>query len=388
MRYFFECGNFTDLSHAELVAVFTSYGISPDSIKRLSNFVLLVESSTITFETVQRIFNRLGGFIRYGEVIEDLDIFLKPYLKKEKVIFGISVLGSSDITLRDIQKLANDIKRNFKSSGISSRFLLPKKNELNAAQLSNNSVLENGFELCIFDSTVKRMYGKTLGIQDIGSFVKRDIDRPSVDFDMGVLPQKLARIMCNLTSLKEGILWDPFCGSGTVLMEGAVLGFDVMGTDIDLRALESANKNIQWLSSEGLIVGTKYNIFQLDIHNVERRVLKDIKRTNINCVVCEPFMGPPQRRSLSKSSAQLLLDDVKKLYVSLFTVLDTVASSGFKVVLVIPSYKSNSGWLTFNISELIGKRWEVLNRKYVSGDLKWSRINSIIARNIFILSKR
>lgn len=388
MRYFFECGNFTDLSHAELVAVFTSYGISPDSIKRLSNHILLVESNTITPELTERIFNRLGGFIRYGEIIEDLDIFLQPYLKQEKVIFGISVLGSSDITLRDIQKLANDIKRNFRSNGISSRFLLPKKNELNAAQLSNNNVLKNGFELCIFDSSVKRVYGKTLGIQDVNSFVKRDIDRPSVDFDMGVLPQKLARIMCNLTSLKEGLLWDPFCGSGTVLMEAAILGFDVMGTDIDLRALESANRNIQWLSSEGLIVGNKYNIFQLDIHNVERRLIKDLKRTKINCVVCEPFMGPPQRNILGKNSAQMLLEDVKRLYVSLFSVIESISSSGFKVVLVIPSYKTNSGWLTFNISELIGKRWDVLNRKYVSGDLKWNRINSIIARNIYILSKR
>ena len=232
------------------------------------------------------------------------------------------------------------------------------------------------------------MYGKTLGIQNVESFVKRDIDRPSVDFDMGVLPQKLARIMCNLTGLKEGILWDPFCGSGTVLMEASVLGFDVLGSDIDIRALESAGKNIQWLSEEGLIQKTKYNIFYLDIHNVERRILKDLKRTNINAVVCEPFMGPPQRRAMSTKIASELLDDVKKLYVSLFEVLEDVASAGFRVVIIIPSYKTRDGWLTFNISELIGKRWNVLNRKYVSGDLKWERINSIIARNIFILSKR
>jgi len=144
----------------------------------------------------------------------------------------------------------------------------------------------------------------------------------------------------------------------------------------------------EWLSEEGLIEKTKYNIFYLDIHNVERRVLKDLKRTNINAVVCEPFMGPPQRRAMSTKSASELLDEVKKLYVSLFKVLEEVGSAGFKVVLIIPSYKTRDGWLTFNISELIGKKWNVLNRKYISGDLKWERINSIIARNIFILSKR
>ena len=388
MRYFFECGNFSNISHAELSAVFQSYGISPDSIKRLSNSILLVESNSITKEILQKIFNKLGGFIRYGEIVEDLDSFFKPYLNGEKIVFGISVLGNSDITIKDIQKLANEIKRNLKSNGISSRFLLPKKLELNAAQIVNNNILEEGFELCIFDSSTSRLYGKTLGIQNVESFVKRDIDRPSVDFDMGVLPQKLARILCNLTGLKEGILWDPFCGSGTVLMEASVLGFDVLGTDIDIRALESANKNIQWLSEEGLIEKTKYNIFYLDIHNVERRVLKDLKRTNINAVVCEPFMGPPQRRAMSTKSASELLDEVKKLYVSLFKVLEEVGSAGFKVVLIIPSYKTRDGWLTFNISELIGKKWNVLNRKYISGDLKWERINSIIARNIFILSKR
>ncbi len=388
MRYFFECGNFSNISHAELSAVFQSYGISPDSIKRLSNSILLVESNSITKEILQRIFNKLGGFIRYGEIVEDLDSFFNPYLNGEKIVFGISVLGNSDITIKDIQKLANEIKRNLKSNGISSRFLLPKKLELNAAQIVNNNILEEGFELCIFDSSTSRLYGKTLGIQNVESFVKRDIDRPSVDFDMGVLPQKLARIMCNLTGLKEGILWDPFCGSGTVLMEATMLGFDVIGTDIDLRALESANKNIQWMAKEELIESTKYNIFHLDIHNIERRVLKDLKRTGINTVVCEPFMGPPQRKELSKMIALELLDDVKKLYISLFKALDTIASKGFKVVLIIPSYKSRDGWLTFNVSELIGKRWDVLNRQYISGDLKWGRINSIITRNIFILSKR
>jgi len=41
-----------------------------------------------------------------------------------------------------------------------------------------------------------------------------------------------------------------------------------------------------------------------------------------------------------------------------------------------------------NISQFINKKWEVLNKKYSSQDLKWKRINSIIARNIFILEKK
>lgn len=388
MRYFFECGSFFDFSHAELSAVFESFDISKDSIHKISNTILLVENNRIKQSQLEEIFNRLGGFIRYGEIIDDLDSFLTPYFESKKVTYGISILGQSNFSIKDIQRLANEIKRGFRASKIGVRFILPKQRELNAAQIFNNKILENGFELCIFQNNNENMYGKTLGIQDIYSFVKRDTQRPGVDYEMGVLPQKLARIMCNLTALREGIIWDPFCGSGTILMEAAVLGFDILGTDIDLMALDSLSKNIQWLSKENIIKDTKYNVFQLDINKVERKVLKDLKRTPINAIVCEPFMGPPQKKLLTEFQAKELITDVTKLFNGFFDVINQIAKKGFKIVLILPSYRTKKGWVDINISQFIDKKWEVLNRKYSKGDLKWKRINSIIARNIFILEKR
>lgn len=388
MRYFFECGSFFDFSHAELSAVFESFGISKDSIHKISDTILLIENNSIKQSQLDEIFQRLGGFVRFGEVIDDLDSFLIPYFESKKVTYGISILGQSNLSIKDVQRLANEIKRGFRASKIGVRFILPKQRELNAAQLFNNKVLENGFELCIFQYNNENMYGKTLGIQDIYSFVKRDTQRPGVDYEMGVLPQKLARIMCNLTALREGIIWDPFCGSGTILMEAAVLGFDILGTDIDLMALDSLSKNIQWLSKENLITDTKYNVFQLDINKVERKVLKDLKRTSINAIVCEPFMGRPQMKLLTEFQAKELIADVTKLYNSFFNVINQITSKGFKIVLILPSYRTRKGWIDINISQFIDKKWEVLNRKYSKGDLKWKRINSIIARNIFILEKR
>ena len=388
MQYFFECGNFFNISLAELGLVFESFGISKDCIKRFNNNVLIIESKNVNQELLSKIFSRLGGFVRYGEVIDDLDTFLNPYFEKEKITFGISILGESKLKRKDIEKLANEIKRGFKSSNISSRFILPKSYELNAAQIFSNNVLNEGFELCIFENEDKRVYGVTIGIQDIRSFIKRDIQRPEVDFEMGVLPQKLARIMCNLTGLQNGIIWDPFCGSGTILMEAAVLGFDVLGSDIDVNALSKADENMLWMSKEGIIKGTKYNLFQLDIYKVERKVISDLRHTSINAVVCEPFMGPPQRKILSADRAESLITSTTHLYTSLFKVLNEISQKGFRVVIILPSYKTKNGWVDMNISQFIDKKWDVLNRKYSPGDLKWKRINSIIARNIFILEKK
>lgn len=388
MRYFFQCGNFADLSLAELVCVFESYGLIRDSIKNQGNGIFLIESNSIEVDDLRKVFKRLGGFIRYGLIIDNLEEFLPSFSENKKVVFGISVLNDTDIERKSIEKLSNDIKRSFREMGVSSRFVVPKGKELNEAQIRNNMILEEGFEFCIFDTKAGQLYGRTFGIQDVEAFVKRDLDKPVSDYSMGVLPQKLARIMCNLTGRRDGILWDPFCGSGTVLMEAAVLGFDILGSDIDEKAIFNSDKNIQWLRDEGLITGIRYNLFSLDIKNVERKVVKDLKRTNINAVVCEPFMGPPQKKILTDSKASLLLKDVESLYKHLFMILDQVVNSGFTAVIVIPSYRAMSGEKGLNVSQVIDKKWEVVNRKYTKGDLKWKRNNSIITRNIFILSKR
>lgn len=100
-------------------------------------------------------------------------------------------------------------------------------------------------------------------------------------------------------------------------------------------------------------------------------------------------MGPPQKRTLSQEYAQQLLKEVKDLYLSLFETLDErIGVRGINMVLVIPSYKTDKGWETIGIREIASKRWELLNSKYSPNrDLKWSRKNSIITRNIFILHR-
>jgi len=56
---------------------------------------------------------------------------------------------------------------------------------------------------------------------------------------------KLARAMVNLTGSKSGVLFDPFCGAGGLLIEAAFLGFKPVGYDIDYRMLEKARMNFK-----------------------------------------------------------------------------------------------------------------------------------------------
>jgi tRNA G10 N-methylase Trm11 len=398
-QYFFQAGSFPNLSYVELVSVFQLYGLSKDNIHLFTEDIFIIKSDDVTEEILSKIFNRLGGFVRYGEIIENTETFLKEFRKSEdRVVFGISLLGELDRSdaRKDntfIKKLANQIKKGLRESGLSVRFLIPRGSsfELNAAQVLNNDILEKGFELSIIRNQERgeEIYGNTIAIQDLEGYVERDMDRPYSDIKMGVLPPKLARMMINFAGLKDGTIWDPFCGSGTILMEAAVLGYNFLGSDTDENALYYSEENIKWLNKKGYLGNVVYELFKLDVTDPDKEIIKELKNTKIDAIVCEPFMGPPQKDIVSEDRAEQLLNSVKSLYMSLFKMLDEeVGVRGSKMVLIIPSYKTDEGWKTFSIYDVISNRWELLNSELLSNkDLKWGRKNSIITRNIYILRR-
>lgn len=390
MRYLFTAGSFPNLSYAELRSVVEIYKYSPDTVKRFSDTGFSVDAKELTDEIALRIFQRLGGFTRVGKEIEDLDTFLSGFEDKQRVTFGVSVLsdngGIEDVDL--VKKLSKQIKKYFIDQKVSCRFILPKKAELNSAQVVNNQMIEKGFELLITDNGKEKIYSQTLAVQDVDTFSEIDMGRPNVDVDMGTLPPKLARMLVNFSQVGEGeVIWDPFCGSGTILLEALMAGINVLGSDIDEKAIFNTNENIKWIAEQGYSQNVKFDTFQLDVLHPNGKILNEIKNTEVDAVVCEPYMGPPQRRSISDKDATKLLNDVKRLYISLFELLRKIAHKGFRVVMVVPSYKTISGWKTVPLNDIVDNRWELENRKH-GRDLKWERNNSIIIRNIFILTKK
>jgi len=55
---------------------------------------------------------------------------------------------------------------------------------------------------------------------------------------------KLARAMINLTGIDKGRIYDPFCGSGGILIEAGIIGLEPVGYDIDQNMIERAVKNL------------------------------------------------------------------------------------------------------------------------------------------------
>jgi tRNA (guanine10-N2)-dimethyltransferase len=76
-------------------------------------------------------------------------------------------------------------------------------------------------------------------------------------FHPSAMPSKLARCMVNLTRTKAGeLVLDPFCGTGSVMVEAALIGCRVLGFDVQRRMAVGCRKNLKHFSvePEGLVI--------------------------------------------------------------------------------------------------------------------------------------
>lgn len=386
-QYFFIPGRQRNLSLAELKSVFQLFPANEFVVNSKPEQFFLLRTNA-SEEIVNSIFYRLGGYIKYGKIVDlESEEFLPSLIEDKKSIrYGISEYLYDKEAQGDIAvPLAHKLKKYFKSMGLAARFI-GEKNRLSAGSIIQNNLLNEGFELCLLkESDTSEYIGQTLAVQDIEGYSFRDYKKPSADKEMGMLPPKLARIMINLAGIRPGeTIWDPFCGSGVILMEALLLGYNVIGSDILGEAVASSENNIKWLGENYDTKELRFKVFPYNINNEDQYLLKQLRQTNIKAAIFEPYMGPPQRKRLSPHNALELIDDVTKLLKSAFDRLEVVLPVGGKVVAIVPSYLTYEGWMDPKFNEFLNKNWEIHTNKKHGKDLHWSRSNSIITRNILV----
>jgi tRNA (guanine10-N2)-dimethyltransferase len=97
-------------------------------------------------------------------------------------------------------------------------------------------------------------------------------------FHPSAMPSKLARCMVNLAHAKAGeLVLDPFCGTGSVMVEAALIGCRVLGLDVQRRMAVGCRKNLKHFSvePEGMVIADS----------------RKLPLTRINCLVTDPPYG-------------------------------------------------------------------------------------------------
>lgn len=286
-----------------------------ESIYGSQNIHLLNDTVAISKLTVDNIdFKRLGGSIKLADIVGEITstdwrAIEKSLLKQipematalepGKIQFGLSVQGLQ-VNVKDIQATALRLKKAIRTKTNQSVRVTPNQSAmLSSAQILHNRLTgPRGMEIVLVRDGNTMIISRTIAEQDIEAYANRDQKRPKRDARVGMLPPKLAQIIVNLgvgsplaitdKTTHQPIVLDPFCGTGVVLQEALLMGYHVIGTDIEPRMIEYTQKNMDWL---------------YDTHNIEGflRYLDDGDATNhswleahsVNAIACEGYLGQP-----------------------------------------------------------------------------------------------
>lgn len=391
MTYFFILGNNPALSLAELSAVL------PCQDGQLVNQELFVWETDNEI-VPDRLIKQLGGIIKIG-------VFTKVIINKNdlteamlaicnniskdipgKFNFGLSNYGQSNLPLEPI---GLTLKKKLKENNISSRLVTSRTKNLSSVVVEQNKLIGKGVEIVLASDGGKTLVGRTLAVQDFKNLSKRDFGRPARDDRSGMLPPKLAQIMINLAEIQNdnGLVLDPFCGSGTILQEALLMGFtNIAGTDLSTKAIADSKENIDWLKEKYELKGYKTNIF---LKNVVK-LSESFKPESVEAIVCEPYLGPQR----GWDDMKLVKKELEDLYTQALREFSKILKPHGRVVMIWPMFfgnkQINPDYYKFEMKCALPESWRALpNIKLTSRNtIVYGRAGQKVFREIVVLEKK
>jgi len=404
-QYFFILGQSPTLSIAEILSFLSQKSVDFNII-HCSKSVLVIETKN---ELKSDILDSLGGSIKFGQVIKeikkpDIGDFSEHLPKTDgKVNFGFSFYKTDDaiddkkleILNKENYKLGLGLKKQLKEKGISSRLVVSKEVQLSSVIVKKNKLLNKGIEFTLLVDKDKTLLGKTLSVQKFEEYGLRDFERPSRDTLSGMLPPKVAKMMINLSQTNtDKTLLDPFCGSGTILQEALLLGYkDIIGSDLSEKAVGDTKNNLEWLKTKFDVQKSEITISKCDVTNLSEKT----KPKSIDCIVTEPYLGPPLKGNEPKQQLEDTIKELSKTYVQTFQEFKKVLKPEGRVVIIFPVYKFKNELLQLEILKEIKKigfeTTSPISEKLVNtgcvqltnrDSIVYSRPNQKVLREIFI----
>ena len=367
-------------------------------------------AATLRLNATEVDFKRLGGSTRLANVLGEVDSSnwkavekaLRPALlhvvrdfPEGKVKLGISVYGLK-VSPAAVTAAGLTLKKALRSAGRSARLVPNVELELNTAQVQHNALDGPlGCELlCISDGS-RTIIARTVAVQDLPSYTLRDRGRPKRDARVGMLPPKLAHIIINLavgnTDPRLGsIVLDPFCGTGVILQEASLMGFDCYGSDIEPGMIDFTKENLKWLLtlSENKITAHDGDEFaQLDIGDATIHKWSPAP----NFVACETYLGRPFTTTPTHDVLEQTVSDVNVIIKKFISNIAPQLKSGARLCLAVPAWQIAPNRfrhlpLIENLenSPLSRVRFEHVQ----DADLLYYRSDQIVARELLVLKKQ
>lgn len=370
MTYYFILGANPALSLAEIFTV-----LGPLATFELVDKDCLLVEVTGELDT-KSLINKLGGTVKIGLatpfVGKDLLMAIKEKCQAKpgkKFSFGFSAYGK---VTTPIKSLAMNLKRALQEDGLSCRWVVSKEKNLSSVVVEQTGLLKEGAEIVLIKHGERLLIGRTEVVQLFKDWSHRDYGRPERDDFSGMLPPKLARIMINLAGVaKDDVLADPFCGSGTVLTEGAMLGIhELIGSDVSLEAIDDTKKNLAWLKSQYDLADFHAQLFECDARNLSTILGAD----SVDKVVTEPYLGPVVGTRATPENIKKLTN----LYSQFLVELDKIVKVKGRVVMVWPVLVGRKANTFLDIDMGPWRMWRALPANLINPSMNLSQRHTIV----------
>ena len=351
-------------------------------------------------ENISPDINRLGGSLKLGRFFDTdfskLAKFLATAHPEGKITLGISDFSKQKKSGLTKQK-SMELKRSLARMGRSVRVITSNEPEISSATAHHNQLGEKAgcFEIFLIDREIYL----SLGTQNITAYTERDQARPARDAKVGMLPPKLAQILINLCGkLPEGVrVLDPFCGTGVVLQEAAIMGYVPYGTDLNGRMVEYSKKNLSWLFNE-----RNQKRFKLLSSLIQKKdqILNAISvgdatsftwEGEIDAVAFEGYLGAPMSKPPVDIKFKTEKAKCREIAIGFLKNITPQIKSGTPVVMALPAWlRENGKYAGLNILDEIqemGYNFEKF-QDLSQSDLLYYREGQIVAREIIVIRKR
>lgn len=380
------------LGLAELESLYGAKSVTPFG----TQFALLdIDTKDITF-------NRLGGVIKLATVLTELPTIdwlqIEKYLLKMvpehmdyipaegKFNLGLSAY-QLQATVNQLTRTALTLKKLIRATGRSVRIVPNKEPALSTPQVLHNNLAgaTRGWELIFVRKGTSTIVGLTMAEQDIDAYTARDQARPKRDAYVGMLPPKLAQTIINLATATlptvDSAILDPFCGTGVLLQEALLMGYNVQGTDLEPRMVEYSTENIKWLKDKWADATGNVHIESGDARSYTWQ-------QPINSVAAETYLGKPLKSIPPSDVMRAMVDEVNLLHKKFLQNLHGQLKPGTRLCLAIPAW--NMGNNHFKHLSVLDQLTDLgYNRIALEhagfNDLLYYRPDQLVARELVIL---
>lgn len=347
-KYLFLLGRLPEISWRELVAL-----IGEEKLQRVTTE--LVAAEIADEEVAQKLLDDVGGSLKLMRVENDLtdateeqilETVLEYLAKEGRPTFAMAEMGRDKFPKIEV----TEIKKQLRNRDVSSRFIEGPRSGLSASVLLHQGVVElNIIRVAEEGQPVQTIIARTIGIQNIDEWTIRDRRKPYSNRKKGMLPPKLARMMVNFgleqQDPKDIYVYDPFCGTGTVLLEALMRGCKVAGSDLDQEAVMGTQNNLNWFSKE-YSARSDGRVFFCDATAVTLQHLGEA----VDLIVTEPFLG---KQTPKAEQLPNIFKGLEKLYLGTFKQWTKVLKQGGTVVIVFPYVEE--GKQRFSLEGIIDK---------------------------------